>query len=151
MRTIYYLTLSVQRGQEPAVLLDIEFPDVPTLNAMLTEVHEADLSAYILATSGERDVKFSHKMLGDTLAAEFRVAARSAKPMESLKHLGIAVEESEKAAPSLRECISDVVDHIVNQEHERKVERHMTVVTVVVVAAGVLAFAALGVYLWSTK
>jgi hypothetical protein len=88
MRVIYYLTLSVQRHAEPAILLDIEFPDVPTLNAMLAEVHEADLSSYILATSGERKVKFSHRMVGDALAAEFREAAAHACASDALKTMG---------------------------------------------------------------
>lgn len=163
MRTVYYLTLSVQRGQEPAVLLDIEFPDMPTLNAMLAEVHEADLSAYILCTSGERDVKFSHRMLGDSLAAEFRTAAGCAKPEDTIKLVQFGITEDEAAASiqELRDNLTKTLGvperiiyperHRAHQERERRVERHLTGVTVAIVTAGVLGFIGACLYLWSRK
>ncbi len=75
MRTIYYATLSIQRGNLPAILDDVEFADVPSLDAFLAAVHEADSPNYLLATSGEREVPFHHKMKGDTLATEFAAHA----------------------------------------------------------------------------
>ena len=46
MRTIYYLTLSVKRGNAPAVLRDIEVPDIAGLNEILLEIHNASLGSY---------------------------------------------------------------------------------------------------------
>lgn len=149
MKTIYYLRLSVQRGIEPAVILDVEFGDMPALNAMLTEIHEADLAAYILIRSGEREVKFSHRMLGSELAAEFRIARSTAKASDSLKSFTKAAtsmlddlwadEEEESPQAYLGRAI---------KERERKIEQRMQIVTIIVITAATLTFIGAGLYLW---
>lgn len=152
MRTIYFARLSIKRGASPAVIDDVEFGDVPSLNVFLAEVAEVDSASYILVSSGEREVPFTHKMKGDTLTVEFRMNAAATSFSESVKKVasasesvGTSLHDMRVARTGVDESVEDYFDRlhaISNMESRfRKVKR----VGLIAAVAAVVALVAWGI------